>query len=208
MMCAFPGVTRSSHFSLAWGSDDHLPGTDDSSGAVSASSRSITAATATARGPARDFAWRRQSAARDTGDWRVICAQQADQTMCALSQQQSDKDSRQLVMAVELTATSGDKAEGTLVLPFGLAVARPITLQVDEGAPTTLSFRTCVPVGCVVSLAFEPTMVSALRKGTVLTVKTIADNAQETAFRISLRGFGSALDRTAALSKQTSINRE
>jgi len=142
------------------------------------------------------------------GDWRVICAQQADQTMCALSQQQSDKDSRQLVMAVELTATSGDKAEGTLVLPFGLAVARPITLQVDEGAPTTLSFRTCVPVGCVVSLAFEPTMVSALRKGTVLTVKTIADNAQETAFRISLRGFGSALDRTAALSKQTSINRE
>jgi len=54
----------------------------------------------------------------------------------------------------------------------------------------------------------EPTLVSALRKGTVLTVKTIADNAQETAFRISLRGFGSALDRTAALSKQTSINRE
>ena len=57
------------------------------------------------------------------------------------------------------------------------------------------------------SLAFEPAMVSALRKGTVLTVKTIADNAQETAFKVSLKGFGSALDRTAAFSKQPSVNR-
>jgi hypothetical protein len=34
-----------------------------------------------------------------------------------------------------------------------------------------------------------------------MNVKTFADNAQEMPFRISLKGFGSALDRTAALSK-------
>ena len=135
------------------------------------------------------------------GDWRVNCAQQGEQRLCTLSQQSADKDSRKLVMAVELKPMSGDRAEGTLVLPFGLSVTKPVTLQVDEGSLMLHSFRTCLPVGCVVSLKFEPATVKALRTGTVLNVKGTADNAQETTFKISLNGFGSALDRTAALSK-------
>ena len=135
------------------------------------------------------------------GDWRVACAQQAQKPVCVLSQQQSDKDSRQLVVAIELRATGTGKAEGTLVLPFGLAVTKPVTVQVDDGASTTLSFRTCVPVGCVVPLTFEPLTIAALRKGSVLSVKATADNAQQVAFKISLNGFGTAFDRTAALSK-------
>ena len=54
------------------------------------------------------------------GDWRVACAQQNGKKICALSQRQTDKDSRQLVLAVELSAPAADKAEGTLILPFGL----------------------------------------------------------------------------------------
>ena len=135
------------------------------------------------------------------GDWRVTCAQQAEQRLCALTQQVADKESRQLVTGVELKAMSGDRAEGTLVLPFGLAVTKPVSLQVDDGSLMLMSFRTCLPVGCIVSLKFEAPTVKLLRTGTVLNVKGTADNAQETAFKISLKGFGSALDRTAALSK-------
>lgn len=135
------------------------------------------------------------------GDWRVSCAQQGEQRLCALSQQIADKESRQLVTGVELKAMSGDRAEGTLVLPFGLAVTKPVSLQVDDGALMLMSFRTCLPIGCVVSLKFEAPTVKVLRTGTVLNVKGTADNAQETTFKISLKGFASALDRTAALSK-------
>ena len=135
------------------------------------------------------------------GDWRVTCAQQADTKVCTLSQQMADKDSRQLVVGIELKTMSAESLEGTLVLPFGLAVTKPVTLQVDEGATTPWSFRTCLPVGCVVSLKFEPATVKALRTGTVLNVKSTADNAQETTFKISLKGFASAVDRTSALSK-------
>ena len=135
------------------------------------------------------------------GDWRVTCAQQGEQRLCALSQQIADKESRQLVTGVELKAMSGDRAEGTLVLPFGLAVTKPVSLQVDDGAQMLMSFRTCLPIGCVISLKFEASTVKVLRTGTVMNVKGIADNAQETTFKISLKGFGSALDRTAALSK-------
>ena len=136
------------------------------------------------------------------GDWRVACAQQNGRKVCALSQQQTDKNTRQLLLAIELNAPAIDKAEGTLILPFGLALDQPVTLQIDEAAAgMTLRFRTCLPVGCLVGLAFDPTTVALLRKGTTLTVRATADGGQGAAFKISLNGFSSALDRTAALAK-------
>jgi len=136
------------------------------------------------------------------GDWRVTCAQPSGQRLCTLSQQLADQSSRQLVVGIELKATTTDSAEGTLVMPFGLAVDKAVTLQVDEGGPTlTKNFRTCVPLGCLVALTLDSATVSALRKGSALNVKATADGGKEAAFKISLTGFGSALDRTAALSK-------
>jgi invasion protein IalB len=136
------------------------------------------------------------------GDWRVACAQQSGRKVCALSQQQTDKNSGQLLLAIELNAPAIDKAEGTLILPFGLALDQPVTLQVDDAAASpTLRFRTCLPVGCLVRLTFDSTSVALLRKGTTLTVRATADGGQGAVFKISLNGFSSALDRTAALAK-------
>ncbi len=136
------------------------------------------------------------------GDWRVTCAQPSGQKICALSQQLTDPNSRQLVLGIELTAKTPDKAEGALVMPFGLALDKGITLQVDDnGAPMTKTFRTCVPTGCLVALSFDSAQLAALRKGTVLNVKATTDGGKEAAFRISLTGFGSAVDRTAVLSR-------
>jgi invasion protein IalB len=136
------------------------------------------------------------------GDWRVACAEQNGRKACALSQQQTDKDTHQLLLAIELSAPAIDKAEGTLILPFGLALDRPVTLQIDEAAAgPTLRFRTCLPVGCLVGLAFDPTAVGLLRKGTTLTVRATADGGQGAVFKISLSGFSGALDRAVALAK-------
>ena len=137
------------------------------------------------------------------GDWRVVCAQPNGQKVCALSTQLSDKDSHQLVIGIELRTTSSDKAEGTLIMPFGLAVNKPVTLQIDEaGTAMPMSFSTCAPIGCLVPLSFDAGTVTALKKGTTLTVKaTAAETGQEASFKIPLRGFSSGLDRTAALSK-------
>jgi len=136
------------------------------------------------------------------GDWRVTCVQQNDQKVCAFSQQLADGTSRQLVAGIELKAKTADQAEGTMVLPFGLAVEKPIAMQIDETASLPPArIRTCLPVGCLANLAFDSATIAALRKGTVLNVKVIADGGQEASFRISLKGFGGAMDRTAALSK-------
>jgi invasion protein IalB len=136
------------------------------------------------------------------GDWRVICGQQNSARACSLSQQQMKPDSRQLVLGVELKTNAPEKAEGTLVLPFGIAVDKPVNLQVDDaGTPLTTHVRTCVPIGCVVPLTLDTPLVRSLKNGKIWTVKMTADGGEELALKVSLNGFGSALDRTAALSK-------
>ena len=135
------------------------------------------------------------------GDWRVTCVLQNGQKVCTLTQQQADKDSRQLVLGIELKTTSAGKAQGTIVLPFGLAVDKPIILQFDEGLSQTTHFRTCVPVGCLVALTFDSAVVSSLKKGTTLNVKATGEGGQEAMFKVSLKGFAGAFDRTEALTK-------
>lgn len=136
-------------------------------------------------------------------NWTVGCAQREGRKQCSLVQQQMDSNTRQRALAFELSAVAPDKADGMLLLPFGLAVDREVTLQIDEtpmGAP--LHFKTCLQAGCVVSLAFDARAIAALKKGTSLGVKaTAADGNQPIAFALPLKGFASAFDRTAMLLK-------
>ncbi|MGJ4932511.1 invasion associated locus B family protein [Bradyrhizobium sp. HKCCYLS2038] len=136
-------------------------------------------------------------------DWQVACAPQGGVSRCALSQQQSDPQSKQRVLLLTLSASATDRAEGILVLPFGLALDPGVTLQVDDGALLpTLRFRTCLPAGCIVPLSFDGKAVTALRKGTTLKLKvTAAETSKEMTLPISLKGFPGAFDRTLALSR-------
>ncbi|MBZ9850375.1 invasion associated locus B family protein [Mesorhizobium sp. CA14] len=138
-------------------------------------------------------------------DWTVSCnlATQngAGVKVCALSQEQTDSQSRQRVLAMELRP-AGEAVQGTLVLPFGLALDQGVTLQIDDG-PTLppLRFRTCLPGGCIVDLSFDAETLAILREGKSLKVKVIADGGKETVLALSLNGFPSAADRTVELLK-------
>ncbi|HWA42608.1 MAG TPA: invasion associated locus B family protein [Hypericibacter adhaerens] len=138
------------------------------------------------------------------GDWVVACAQPQGIKRCTLSQQQTDKASKQRLLAVELMAMAGDKAEGMLILPFGLLLDPGIALQIDEAAPgPARHFRTCLPAGCFVPLALDAKMIDALRKGKLLKVNaTAAADGKPIAFGISLAGFGGAFARTVKLAQQ------
>jgi invasion protein IalB len=135
-------------------------------------------------------------------DWKVTCEQQKERHLCALSQQQTDKETRQLVVAIELSPATLGKGEGTIILPFGLALEKPVVLEIDEAATgPPLPYKTCLPVGCLVSVSFDAATVARLKKAKVLTVKATANGGQVVAFRITLAGFSGAFDRTATLAK-------
>ena len=132
-------------------------------------------------------------------DWQVACGQQGGIKRCAMGQQQISKENRQRVLDIELWP-SGDKLEGALMLPFGLALDQGVTLQIDDAAPgQPLHFRTCLPGGCVVPLSFDGRSLTALLHGTVLKVKAVVDGGGIAPFTISLKGFSGAYNRSVAL---------
>jgi invasion protein IalB len=132
-------------------------------------------------------------------DWQVACGQQGNVKRCAMVQQQISKDNRQRVLDIELWP-AGDKLQGALMLPFGLALDQGVTLQVDDGTPgQPLHFRTCLPGGCVVPLSFDARSLAPLLHGTALKVKAVVDGGGIAPFTISLKGFSGAYNRALAL---------
>lgn len=136
------------------------------------------------------------------GDWVIHCeAPGAGSVDCAIQQQQLDKASGQRLLAAELRPAEGGLA-GTLVLPFGLALARGIVLRIDDGATLPLlAFRTCLPVGCLVDLEFAPDALPGLGAGRVLHIEAVADGGAPAPLSLSLSGLGSAVARTLDLLK-------
>lgn len=130
-------------------------------------------------------------------DWNLTCQGQP-QTVCAVSQQQTQRDQR--VLAIELKH-DGDNLSGNLVLPFGLLLDAGVTLQIDEQQPREpIGFLTCLPAGCLVRLDVDADMVNALRTGVSLKAKVQGTDQKETILPISLKGLAAALDRLKVLS--------
>jgi invasion protein IalB len=135
-------------------------------------------------------------------DWTVACAVRDKAKYCSFSQQQNQKNGP-MVLAIDLTLAKEGGLSGTLVLPFGLMLADGVHYQIDDGAPAgPLPFRTCVPAGCVVPLAFDAALAKALRAGKALKLTVVrSDNNEPLALLVSLNGFAPAMDRTDALIK-------
>lgn len=135
------------------------------------------------------------------GDWEVVCSAAEQAVQCVMLQTQVRSENGQRVLSMELTRGGNDAAtRGALVLPFGLDLASGVSYRLDEESTGTVQpFRTCLPVGCVVDVAFDAETVAALRAGSALDVVTALDGGQETVFTISLQGFAGAHDRIAEL---------
>jgi len=138
------------------------------------------------------------------GAWTVICAigTQAESRpvkYCAMSQTQLHAQTRQRALAIELES-KGDGVQGTLVLPFGLALASGVTYQIDDGdVGAVQQFRTCLPAGCLVDIVFDARTVESLMTGSAMKVQASADGGGPIVFSIALRGFTSAYHRVRAL---------
>ncbi|MDR2874536.1 MAG: invasion associated locus B family protein [Methylobacillus sp.] len=152
------------------------------------------------------------SSVRETyDDWMVSCATPQDKDkqttkICAIAQEQSDSQSRQRVLLVELLPGKGS-AKATLVLPFGLDIQKGVTLQLDDGkVGATQRFRTCFPIGCVVELTLDSATLAAYNKGKQLKINATAAAAEgsagkDVAFSVSLKGFQTAYNRAVELAK-------
>jgi invasion protein IalB len=132
------------------------------------------------------------------GDWTVGCQVQGERKHCLVTQQVLDGN-RQRLVAMELApAQSG--ATGNLALPFGLLLASGASLTIDDARPVSLTFRTCLPAGCVVPLTLDAPTLERLKKATTLKITaTTADNSSPASFSISPKGLAGAYVRAQDL---------
>jgi invasion protein IalB len=134
-------------------------------------------------------------------DWTVRCAVDQGTVHCAAQQEQLSNQTKQRVLAIEILPGK-DVLTGTLVLPFGLDLAKGAVLKVDDKLTSpVLPFQTCLPSGCLVPLQIGTEWETAMRAGTALAVNATAVSGQDAKFSISLKGLPSALDRISELSK-------
>ena len=119
---------------------------------------------------------------------------------CSMTQQLVEQSTRRRAVAIGLTAAENGGVNGTLVMPFGLALADGVALQIDDGPQTKpASFRTCTPQGCLIPIEWSERTVSGLRTGSALKLSAKGDNGRPVDFSLSLAGFATALDRAREL---------
>jgi len=135
------------------------------------------------------------------GSWTVNCALVEAGKDCAFSQTAGNPQTGSALVAVELAAPTGNKAEGMLLTAFGLDAGVQLGIdgqQLGQARP----FLTCVETGCLVPLDFDEVALSAMKVGTTLEVTGVkVDDGQPVTVTLSLAGFTAAYNRTAELAQ-------
>jgi invasion protein IalB len=170
-------------------------------GAAALAAAGVAAAPASAAEQPGQLPGGAQSVTETYQDWQMVCGQSQNAKQCAIAQQQTDSKSGQRILGVELRP-QGDKVEGIVLLPFGVTLDKGVALRIGEAElGPALRFKTCLPGGCIAPVNLDAKALAALRKSTALTVSAYGDGDQPIAFTVSLKGFGSALDRATALAR-------
>ena len=83
-------------------------------------------------------------------DWSVVCQAAGDVTACVVRQVQSNSQTNQHLLTIEIARDGTDKLTGVLLLPLGLSLAQGAQLKIGE---TTIGgmrvFSTCIQQGCL-----------------------------------------------------------
>ncbi|MFT4162809.1 invasion associated locus B family protein [Shinella sp.] len=136
------------------------------------------------------------------GDWAVECRNSGAVRECQMGQYQEDNTGRKII-AISMSAPENSVARITLLMPFGLSLADGIRLQLDDGFFIKEGrFATCISDGCLVPLILSTAEISRIANVSTMTIigKVYGQGATPT-FKISLKGFSTALARLTELAK-------
>jgi invasion protein IalB len=130
--------------------------------------------------------------------WFVQCPPKAT-TGCEMVRRVLRPDGQQLLsLIIGPDQRQPGRLIGTVVMPLGMAVRESVPMLIDNRFIALLPVDTCLPVGCVMSLAMSQPMVNVLRSGGTFELLALATNGQTVPLQLPLGGFGEAIARVAA----------
>ncbi|PYD68109.1 invasion-associated locus B family protein [Komagataeibacter swingsii] len=134
-------------------------------------------------------------------DWRVICQQTNKQASCVMVQQLMEQKTHKMIMNMELSPDPRG-VHGVILLPFGLELDKGVIIKADNtplGQPVT--FKTCLPSGCIAPLSFDASALNHLKSTKTLQIATVSVRGQNVIFPVSMNGFSNALGRINQINK-------
>lgn len=139
------------------------------------------------------------------GDWTVNCARPQDPgtgpaVICSLMQSQGDAKTGRRTFAFELRSPKDGRAEGIILMPFGLSIEDGVSFKLDD---TVLGkgavYSTCGGDGCFVPISLPTLATDTMRNATTLSVTAQKPDAKEPlVVKVPLAGFAAAFDRMVA----------
>jgi invasion protein IalB len=138
-----------------------------------------------------------QSLPSDGGSgWRVECANDGKALDCRAINRVSHRETQQLIAGVAVRIPPDTKKPiMTILLPLGVQVTEPVTLQVDAGATERYPVQTCTQAGCLAGAPASDAVIGALRAGQSLKVAFQSATGQTITVTMPLAGLGLAYDK-------------
>jgi len=105
-----------------------------------------------------------------------------------------------LVVSVAIIEMDGEQRKlMRMSLPYGVALTHGTRMIVDQGAPATAPFVTCLPPvvppgGCIADYEATVDTINRMKKGQLLTVQAIHMNGQPMSPQMELKDFAKAYD--------------
>jgi invasion protein IalB len=134
--------------------------------------------------------------------WVKLCNKDADpkaKRVC-VTVKDGRVESGLLVVSVAIIEMDGEQRKLLrMSLPYGVALQHGTRLIVDQGAPATAPFVTCLPPvvppgGCIADYDATPDLIGRMKKANVLTVQAIHMNGQAMSPQLDLKDFAKAYD--------------
>ena len=136
------------------------------------------------------------------GDWSITCTHPGEKITCIVAQAQGDSQTGRRKFGIEFQTPKDGRAEGIVLMPFGLSIEPGITFKLDDqvlgkGAP----YSACGPDGCFVPIGFPTPALDGMRTAKKLfVIGHKSGSSDDATITVPLEGFAQALDRAVALS--------
>lgn len=135
-------------------------------------------------------------------DWHVTCRKlpalgdDASEQVCEMRQEVLTDDMRvpKITFAMQMM-DGGPDAVTSLIVPFGMRVSAPVTLELAEICLAEFAFRTCLPQGCIVTGALDQAAAARMSREEFVELRMIDATEEPIQVKLSLMGFADAWGR-------------
>ncbi|HUO92062.1 MAG TPA: invasion associated locus B family protein [Rhizomicrobium sp.] len=125
--------------------------------------------------------------------WRLSCPPRTDKSgICMMSEALARRQGGQVFAELSIAPDKDKTDQLTVVAPLGIFLLPGAKVAVGNTVKT-VSYKTCLPGGCIATLPIDKGLADAMSKGSSIQVTVITADGKSVPLNFSLSGFGDAM---------------